>query len=220
MRVIPLPAVLILLFCFHVSAVFAYEPGDWIVRIGPALIEPNDDSDDVEGIPGAEVGVDNDVTLGFTIAYMLTSNWAIELLGVTPANHDLQGRGSIGALGKIGDVDVLPPTLSLQYHFLDNSRFNPYVGAGINYTHFSSESTSNSLDTALGGSTDLDIDDSWGPAVQAGMDYMVTDKIIVNASVWYIDIEADATLKTNGVSRDVDIDIDPWVFFLGVGMKF
>ena len=53
-----------------------------------------------------------------------------------------------------------------------------------------------------------------------GMDYMITDKIILNASVWYIDIEADATIKANGVSRDVDIDIDPWVFFLGVGMTF
>ena len=220
MRVIMFSTAIFLLLFLCNSSVLAHEAGDWIVRIGPALIEPNDDSDDVEGLPGAEVGVDNDVTLGFSFAYMLTSRWAIELLGVTPANHDLQGRGSIGALGKIGDVDVLPPTLSLQYHFLDHPKFNPYIGAGINYTHFSSESTSNSLDTALGGSTDLDIDDSWGPAVQAGMDYMITDNILLNASVWYIDIEADATLKTNGVSRDVDIDIDPWVFFLGVGIKF
>ncbi|MEM7304362.1 MAG: OmpW family outer membrane protein [Pseudomonadota bacterium] len=210
----------LIIISFHVSAVSAYEPGDWIVRIGPALIEPNDDSDDVQGIPGAEVGVDNDVTLGFTIGYMLTSKWAVELLGVLPANHDLQGRGSIGALGKIGDVDVLPPTLSLQYHFLEKSKFNPYVGAGINYTHFSNESTSSSLDNALGGNTDLDIDDSWGPAVQAGLDVSVTENIILNASLWYVDIEADATLKTGGTSRDVDIDIDPWVFFLGVGMTF
>ena len=61
--------------------------------------------------------VDSNVTLGFTTGYMLTSKYAIELLGVTPSKHDLRGKDGIGALGKIADVDVFPPTLSLQYHF-------------------------------------------------------------------------------------------------------
>ena len=220
MQFIHFVKLIIILICFYASAVIAYEPGDWIVRIGPALIEPNDSSNDVEGLPGAEVGVDNDVTFGFTIGYMLTQKWAIELLGVTPAKHNLQGRGSIGSLGKIGEIDVFPPTLSLQYHFATKEKFSPYVGVGINYTHFSNEKASDSLETALGGDTDIDIDDSWGPAVQAGLDYKITDDIVLNAAVWYIDIDADATLKTGGVNRDVDIDVDPWVFFIGVGKSF
>ena len=210
--------ILMLMIC--VQPANSHEKGDFIVRIGPALIEPNDSSDDVQGIPGTEVGVDNNVTLGFTIGYMVTSNIAVELLGVTPSNHDLRGREGIGALNKIGEVDVFPPTLCLQYHLGSSSTIQPYVGAGINYTHFSNEDSSASLDTALGGSTDLDVDDSWGLAAQVGVDVSINDSWLINAAVWYVDIDADATLSTGGVDRDVDIDIDPWVFFIGIGKKF
>ena len=213
-------SLLVLLICSQSVNALEKEKGDFIVRIGPALIEPNDDSGDVEGLPGTRVGVDNNVTLGFTIGYMWTSNIGMELLGVTPSPHDLQGREGLGGLGKIGEVDVFPPTLCLQYHFGNSSTFQPYIGAGINYTHFSSEDTTSSLETALGGSTDLDVDDSWGLAAQAGVDFSLNESWMFNASVWYIDIDADATLSTGSVDRDVDIDIDPWVFFIGIGKKF
>ncbi len=213
-------SVLIIVLMVCSQSLSAHEKGDFIVRIGPALIEPNDSSDDVEGIPGTEVAVDNNVTLGFTIGYMLTSNIGIELLGVTPSPHDLRGRQGLGALNKIGEVDVFPPTLCLQYHIGNSSSIQPYIGAGINYTHFSNEDTSSSLETALGGSTDLDVDDSWGLAAQVGVDVSINDSWLVNAAVWYVDIDADATLSTGAVNRDVDIDIDPWVFFIGIGKKF
>ena len=29
-----------------------------------------------------------------------------------------------------------PPTVSLQYHFLPDAKFQPYAGFGVNYTHF------------------------------------------------------------------------------------
>jgi outer membrane protein len=199
---------------------FAYDEGTWFARIGPALIEPNDSSSDVGGISGSGVNVDNNVTLGFTIGYMLTSKFAVELLGVTPSKHNLHGEGAISPLGKIADIDVFPPTLSLQYHFTGLTHILPYVGAGINYTYFLDEDVSSSLENALGGKTRLDIDDSWGLAAQAGADFLINENWFLNASIWYIDIDADATLSTGGVDRDIDIDIDPWVFFTGIGRKF
>ena len=211
----------VLLICVSLShTLFAYEKGTWFARIGPALIEPNDKSNDVEGIANTEVGVDNDVTLGFTIGYMLSDRFAIELLGVTPATHDLRGKDGLSSLGKIADVDVFPPTLSLQYHLNVSSNIRPYVGVGVNYTHFPDEDVSSSLETALGGDTRLDIDDSWGLAAQIGTDISINSNWFFNMAVWYADIDADATLKTNGVDRDVDIDIDPWVYFLGIGRTF
>ena len=212
--------IIIFFIVIYTQSSFAYEKGTWFARIGPALIEPNDSSNDVEGIPNTEVGVDNDVTLGFTIGYMLTSKLAIELLGVTPATHDLRGKDGLSALGKIADVDVFPPTLSLQYHFNGTGKFRPYIGAGINYTHFPDEDVSSSLETALGGNTRLDIDDSLGLAAHVGADISINDKWFFNAAVWYADIDADATLKTNGINRDVDIEIDPWVYFIGIGRTF
>ena len=211
---------LVLALLFFAQSSIAYDEGTWFARIGPALIEPNDSSNDVEGIPNSGVRVDNDVTLGFTIGYMITSTFAVELLGVTPSTHDLKGEGVIGPLGKIADVDVFPPTLCLQYHFTGSKRFHPYVGAGVNYTHFPDEDVSSSLESALGGKTRLDVDDSWGLAAQAGVDFSMNDNWFLNTAIWYIDIDADATLTTAGVDRDVDIDIDPWVFFAGIGRKF
>ena len=64
------------------------------------------------------------------------------------------------------------------------------------------------------------MDDSWGLAAQAGIDYSMGDSWLMNAAIWYVDIDADATLTTGSVDRDVDIDIDPWVFFVGIGKKF
>ncbi|NJN48361.1 MAG: outer membrane beta-barrel protein [Candidatus Competibacteraceae bacterium] len=199
---------------------FALQQGDWLVRVGPAWVLPNDDSGSVSGIPGSEVSVDDDVTLGFTIGYMMTDNLALELLGVIPAQHDINGEGSIGVLGRIGDTKVLPPTLSIQYHFMPQAQIRPYVGAGINYTLFFDEDTSSRLENALGGKTDLELDDSWGLAAQAGVDVVFKDNWFANLTAWYVDIETEATLKTNGVKRKVDVDIDPWVLMLSVGTSF
>ena len=210
----------ILFLIIFVQPSYAYDKGTWFARIGAALIEPNDSSNDVDGIPNSGVRVDNNVTLGFTIGYMVTSKFAVELLGVTPSKHDLRGKDAVSSLGKIADVDVFPPTLSLQYHFTSSARIHPYVGAGINYTYFPDEDVSSSLENALGGKTRLDVDDSWGLAVQAGADFSLGDSWFLNTSIWYVDIDADATLTTGSIDRDVDIEIDPWVLFAGIGRKF
>ncbi|MCP5418954.1 MAG: outer membrane beta-barrel protein [Gammaproteobacteria bacterium] len=202
------------------SPAFALEKGDWIVRAGPAWVLPNDDSGSVTGIPGSEVSVDDNVTLGFTIGYMLTDNISLEVLGAFPSEHDIDAEGSIGALGNIGSAKVLPPTFSIQYQFLPKAKIRPYVGAGINYTMFFDEDTSSSLENALGGKTKLSLDNSWGLAAHAGVDFVVKDNWFVNFTAWYVDMDTEATLKTNGVKRKVDVDIDPWVLLLAVGTSF
>ncbi|MEZ5582963.1 MAG: OmpW family outer membrane protein [Candidatus Competibacteraceae bacterium] len=164
--------------------------------------------------------MDDDVTLGFTIGYMMTDNVALELLGVIPTKHDISGEGTISALGRIGDAKVLPPTLSIQYHFMPTAEIRPYVGAGINYTFFYDEGTTSSLNNALGGKTDLDLDNSWGLAAQAGVDVVFKDNWFGSFTAWYVDIDTEATLRTNGVKRKVDVDIDPWVLMLSVGTSF
>ena len=94
--------------------------------------------------------------------------------------------GAEGA-GNIAEVDHLPPTLSLQYHFNPDGRFRPYIGAGLNYTTFSNEDTKG----ALAGS-DLELDDSWGAAGQIGADVGLNDNWFLNLAVRYIDIDSDA----------------------------
>jgi len=188
----------------------AVQQGDWIVRVGAASVNPNDDSGQVGAIAGSGVSVDDGVAAFFNLSYMLSNNVAIELLAATPFKHDVNATGSIAALGKIAEVKHLPPTLSLQYHFTPTGNFRPYVGAGVNYTTFFSE------DAVGGVVTDISLDDSWGLAVQGGFDVDFTKDWFFNADVRYISISTTATTNVG----KVDVDIDPWVFSLGVGTRF
>ena len=201
----------------------AFEAGDWVVRGGLGYIAPNDDSGAVTGVPGSGVSVDDSATFAFTAGYMFTDSVGLELLGIWPANHDVDGEGVLPGLGinNVGDLDVFPPTLSVNYYFLPGSNWRPHIGAGINYTTYFDVSASAQTRAALGPGTDLDIDDSIGLAFNAGIDYLVNDRFFLSAGLWYVDMSADATLTgTAAGNLPVDIDVDPFVFMLGGGIRF
>lgn len=207
------------------SAAVAVETGDFIVRAGAAWVLPNDSSSNVTGInvptiPNSKVDVNDAVAFGINFTYMVTDNIGIELLAATPFSHDLEGQGSIAALGTIGETKQLPPTLTLQYHFNPHPNIKPYLGVGINYTTFFSESTTASLDNALGGPTSIELEDSWGASGELGVDFVLNGGWLINASAWYTGISTTATLNTAGAIRKVDVDINPWVLFFGVGKQF
>jgi outer membrane protein len=195
----------------------AHKAGDVIIRAGAATVDPNEDSSALS-IAGGKVGgtkatLDSDTQLGLTGTYMFTDHLGVGLLAATPFKH--------GALdGKLADIKHLPPTLTLQYYPLESSSaFQPYVGAGLNYTLFFDESLTGQRKAQ--GFSDLDLDDSMGLAFEAGMDYMLTENVLLNAAVWYIDIDTQATTNLAGVGKvKVDVDVDPWVYMVGVGYKF
>lgn len=211
----------------------AYEEGDWIVRVGATMVDPDASSDIVtlngaDAFGGSKVDVEDDTQLGLNVEYMLSPNLGVELLAATPFEHTVTAKGTLGTVlagngGKdVANVKHLPPTLSLNYHFDTNSGFQPYIGVGINYTVFFSEDGSSELEATLGSDTDVELDDSWGLAAQMGVNYHVDDKWMINASVRYIDISTDAeiTVKANGAKIKTDVDIDPYVYTVSVGYKF
>ena len=155
---------------------------------------------------------------------MITNHIGIELLAATPFNHTVAVKGLGPALdGKLGDIKQLPPTLSLQYYPMETtSKFQPYAGIGLNYTMFFNEDLDSTRKSE--GFSNLKLKDSFGLAGQVGMDYMLTDRMMLNASVWYIDIDTKATMdgpSALGVGRTkVNVDVDPWVYMVGVGYKF
>ena len=144
------------------------------------------------------------------------------MLAATPFKHDVEFSVAdpLGTGNKLGEVTHLPPTLTANYYFNDaSSAFQPYVGAGINYTFiFDEEFTSANSQAGL---SDLSLDNSFGLSAQVGMDYIVDDKWHVNASVRFIDIDTEASFKVGEASGAVnDIEIDPWVYMVGVGYRF
>lgn len=193
--------------------------GDWLVRGRLIHVAPNDSSGAVTGIPGSGVGVDSDSTLELDFTYMLTSNLGLELILAT-TRHDLNGEGTIAGLGRIGESGVLPPTLTLQYHFAPRAAVRPYAGVGVNYTLFYGAESSAALDSALGGATDISLSNSFGLAAQAGMDVSLSKDWFMNLDLKYIQIDTKATLATGGTTRTVNVDINPWVFGVGVGRRF
>jgi len=195
----------------------AHEAGDWLVRVGSSLIDPKSDNGTLD-VSALELGdqqidVDDKVGVTFTFTYMYTANIGIEVLAALPYKHDID----VGDLGRVGSVKHLPPTVSLQYHFLPSGTFQPYAGVGLNYTRFFSVDETGALDD-LGVKLDVD-SSSFGAAAQIGFDYMITDRWFLNVDVRWIDIDTKAKIKEVPEIRG-DVNIDPMVYGIHLGYRF
>ncbi|AQZ93833.1 OmpW family protein [Halopseudomonas phragmitis] len=209
------------------SVAQAHQAGDIIVRAGAIVVDPREDSSGIK-TGGANLGgkatLNKDTQLGLNFAYMLTDQFAVELLAATPFKHEVGVAGSPAGLdalnGKLGTIKHLPPTLSaLWYPLQNNSAFQPYVGAGVNFTWFFDEEVGSEAKGK--GFRGLSLDNSWGWAAQIGADYMLTENLMVNAQVRYIDISTTGYTHLDGVGRlKVDVDVDPFVYMVGLGYKF
>lgn len=204
-------------FVFFSVSAFAVDK-NWLVRGRILNVNPNDKSGSVTGIPGSGTSVDSDTTLELDFTYFFTPNWGAELILGT-SKHDLNGDGSIGALGKIGSAKTLPPTVTAVYQFAPSASVRPYAGIGINYTSFYDEKTSASLNAALGPTT-AELSSSWGLAGQAGVDIDITKDWYINFDAKYIRMDTTITLNSSGTIRTVNVDLNPWFFGLGIGTRF
>lgn len=210
------------------AEVFAHKAGDWLVRGRIININPDSSSNEVAvggaAQKGYRVGVEDAWTLDIDITNMISDNFGVELLLDPSTKHEIVGKDAIAGLGKIGEVTVLPPALIAQYHFSPKSQFQPYVGLGLNYTMFFKGKSSTSLYNALNGVTDLKVDNKAGWVAQAGADYDMGNGWFVNADVKYIGLKTTATFDVNtkgtAAKASVDVDINPWVYGIGIGKRF
>jgi outer membrane protein len=213
--------------CWHWSAL-AYEAGTWVLRAGVGVVAPDSDNLVVDdGVETITVNVDDGTSLTLMGTYMFSPNWGFDILASWPFKHDINVSiidnvdptfDPISA--KVAETEHLPPTFSLQYHFLPDSTFQPYVGAGVNYTTFFSTDVTQTL-TDLTGITDIDLDDSFGLALQIGGDFLLGDRWLINVDVRWIDIESDLTVSDGLVSAEFGtVKIDPWVYSVNLGFRF
>jgi outer membrane protein len=182
----------------------AAQAGDssaWILRVGAHDVEPKSSNHSVVNVDAARM-------LTFNLTRKLNDNWGVEVLAALPFQHDI----NLNTGGKVADVKHLPPTVSVQYHFAPHAKFRPYVGAGLNATIFFSEHTTGALAGA-----DLNLDTSFGPAAQLGMDLDISENWFLNADLRWMDIDTGA--KLDGASLG-NVAIDPVTFGISVGRKF
>lgn len=210
------------------------EAGDWVVRVRATHINPDEDSklgrkaNSAFGFKegallsqNAELEVESNTIPELDISYYFTKNIAAELILALGSKHDVNIHKNSGGLGKqdLGEVNVLPPTLTLQWHFNPDQMIDPYVGAGINYTRF----MDNGLKLAPLGGHPIRVErNSWGPALQAGVDINLKDGWLINADVkkLWIDTDVKMNLAGQGYRKIDSLDIDPWVVSVGFGKKF
>ncbi|MEM8986402.1 MAG: OmpW family outer membrane protein [Pseudomonadota bacterium] len=188
------------------TAVPAYaEEGSWLVRGRVIDIIP-DEGGTVSAPLGGSVNIDDAIVPELDFTYFFTDNIAAELILAT-AEHDVEATTGPTDLGSIW---LLPPTLTLQYHFNGLGKAKPYVGAGVNYTIFYNADEPAGLD--------IDYDDGFGWALQAGVDVFVNDNWFVNLDIKKLFLGTDVSI--NGGAITADVDIDPWVVGVGGGFKF
>ncbi|WP_114391875.1 OmpW/AlkL family protein [Oleisolibacter albus] len=192
--------------------------GDLIVRSRAVLVTPDEDVN--LSVGGAKIAgkghVSDQVIPELDFSYFFTDNIAAELiLGTT--QHEVSVTGTPVGDADLGSVWLLPPTLTLQYHFAPKSAFSPYVGAGINYTIFYGDKESKNIK-----GVDVSYDNSFGWALQAGVDYFITDRLLLNFDVKKIFLNTDVKVKGLAGIPLVkgDADIDPWLIGVGIGYRF
>lgn len=187
------------------------EKGTWLVTARLSEVAPQE-SGSIRTAAGVDTGLDVKVsdyavpTLGFT--YFFTDHVAVEgILG--SSRHEIDAKGPGGST-RVLETWVLPPTVTVQYHFNPKGRVSPYVGAGVNAMVFFSGHDKNGFD--------VDLDNAFGYALQAGVDIAVKGDWAINLDAKKVFVETDADIN-NGALRS-SVTLDPWVVSAGVTRRF
>lgn len=172
--------------------------GPWLVRARAVHLDSaNKDS------TGLNLSVNDKWMPEVDITYFFNKNIAAELILTVPQRHTLSAGGTA-----IGSLKHLPPSLLVQYHFTDAPGFKPYVGAGVNYTRFSS--------IRLPAGVDVDRN-SFGGALQLGVDIPVAKDVYLNFDVKKVYIKTDVSAAGNKIGT---FKVDPVLFGIGLGWRF
>ena len=189
-----------LLAAGSVTGAMAQASGEspWLLRVRSVHL----DSVNKDSTP-LNLSINNKTFGEVDVTYFMSKNLAAELVLTTPQKQTVYASGA-----DIGSFKHLPPSLLLQYHFTDLSGFKPYVGAGVNYTHFS--------DVSLPAGVSLD-SHSWGAAFQVGADIALDKNWSINLDVKKAYIRTDVYSAGSSVGR---LKVDPLLYAVGLGDRF
>jgi outer membrane protein len=188
-----------------------FHKGSVLLNARVSVVDPPNSSEIVTSA-GAATGLSTTQSTSVVptvgIDYFFTDNISAEL--VLGTSHH-----TIRAVGPSTDVVVrktwvLPPILTLKYHFNPKGQVSPYLGAGLNAMFFYSGHDYNGFTTKVGNGV--------GVALQAGGDVALTDRVNLNLDVKKVFFRTDATI--NGGALKSRVRLDPWVFSAGIGYRF
>lgn len=203
---------------------------DQSIYFGGAFIKVDSQSPALKGgaplpPPGANIDVDDARTLVFGYKRYFTDNWGVDFALGLPPRHKVYGKDFLKPFGQVASVKQVAPTVFANYRFGQaGDKWRPFVGVGINYTHFTGGRSTASGEAASGGPTTIKLKDSIGLAAQVGISYALTKEWSLNASFAMAKVKADqkatTTTREGPIVRTTTIDFNPKVFCVTVGYNF
>lgn len=200
------------------------------LRVGMYFVKYNASAPNLSGPftpPGINLRVDHVNTPYFAYLRRLSPAWELELAaGVPPKTHTRGvGPAYLGSVPfngqEVATAKWFSPTLLLEYKFLpEASAFRPYVGVGVNYTHFYERDSTAAGDAANGGSTRTNLSDSFGPAATAGISYKFTKHVNAIASYSIAQVNSHYESITAGITRTTTVHFNPATWVVAVGYSF
>lgn len=185
------------------------------IKVGVSGVLP-DESASIDPI-GGDVDISDQWVPSLQIEYFFNDNISAELLCCV-ATHDVAAVNTAAGDVNLGEVTHFPPTLTLKYRWTGMGAFEPYVGAGVNYTAFIDDELPSDPGSIVNA---IDYDESFGPALQVGFDYRFDEHWSFNFDVRKIWISSDVTIQVDGpLTVNADVDIDPWVVTTAIGYRF
>ncbi|PNK61339.1 OmpW/AlkL family protein [Psychrobacter sp. FDAARGOS_221] len=190
------------------TSAMAETAGTWTVGAGAAYVDPKSNNGTLDN--GLKVEVDSDIKPTLTTEYFVADNVGVELLLAHPFRHDIELKDANGDITK-AKTQLLPPTLSLQYHFDSvHNNIKPFIGVGANYTAFFKE-------RLQGSDADLELKNKWAVAGHAGVDFKVTPTDAIRLDARYIDLDTDVRVDGDKLGK---VELKPWVYGISYVKRF
>ncbi|MBB3999558.1 OmpW/AlkL family protein [Aureimonas pseudogalii] len=180
--------------------------GDWLVRARVAALLPVDETSTV-GLIGGRIVTPEMVIPDVLISYFLTDHISVEGQAGVVRTRPRIVDSAIGDLD-IGTIWSAAAAASVQYHFLPEARFNPYVGVGASYSHAFSIKPGERV-------SDFDVKPQVSLIVQAGADYQISQNWFANAAAKYM-LVPETVYEGGGATFTSDADM----VFVGAGIGY
>jgi len=164
--------------------------------------------------------IDIDADLGYGVAAniffgdRISAEFAIARI---EPETSLSRRRAVGEGGPGGNLEIMPVTAVLQFHFAPQGFIDPYIGAGAAYViyDFSPSEGVRTIDQ-------IDFDDDVGLALNAGLGIRLGRRFGLNVDAKYVPIESNATAVIVGTNEEAvgRFDVSPIIVSAGLSLRF
>lgn len=119
----------------------------------------------------------------------------------------------------VGDLQMIPITGTLQWHFSPNGFIDPYIGGGVAYVLF--DDVDNGRDLSNTDLNKINFKDDMGFVVNAGLGIRLSNSLGINLDGKYVPVHSKATAEfASGPAQGQKIDVNPLMLSAGLRWSF